>query len=118
MRLPIPYNADRKTAERIILEAARRHSTKTEDLSEEALADLEKRYVIKREELDPRVFFRITDNWVEMSVRFVTPDHGIRAVKDAMSREILDGLDAVKIGIASGTYEVVGMPELKVRLTG
>ena len=117
MRLPIPFNASRSTAERIILEAARRHTTKIEDLSEDALEELEKRYVIKREELAPRVFFRITDNWVEMSVRFVTPDHGVRAVKDAMSREILDGLDTAKIGIASGTYEVVGMPELKVRMT-
>ncbi len=117
MRLPIPYNADRRAAEQIILDAARRHTTKIADLSEEALQELEKRYVIKREELEPHVFFRLTDNWVEMAVRFVTKDHGIRAVKDAMSRQILDGLDAAKIGIASGAYEVVGMPELKVRVT-
>jgi hypothetical protein len=52
-----------------------------------------------------------------MSVRFVTREHGIRGVKDAMSRQILDGLDEAKIGIASGTYEVVGMPELRVRVT-
>lgn len=117
MRLPIPYNADRRAAEQIILDAARRHTTKIADLSEEALQELEKRYVIKREELEPRVYCRLTDNWVEMAVRFVTKDHGIRAVKDAMSRQILDGLDAAKIGIASGTYEVVGMPELKVRVT-
>jgi hypothetical protein len=28
----------------------------------------------------------------------------------------MDGLDAAKIGIASSTYEVVGMPELRVRV--
>lgn len=43
---------------------------------------------------------------------------GIREVKDKMSREILDGRDSVGIGIASGTYDVVGMHELKVRLMG
>ena len=47
----------------------------------------------------------------------MTKDHGIRAVKDAMSLQILDGLEAAKIGIASGTYEVVGMPELRARVT-
>jgi hypothetical protein len=32
------------------------------------------------------------------------------------SREISDGLDAAGIGIASGTYEIVGMPPLRVEI--
>jgi hypothetical protein len=35
-------------------------------------------------------------------------------VKDAMSREILHGLEQAGIGIASGTYEIVGMPPLRL----
>jgi small-conductance mechanosensitive channel len=116
MHLPIPYNADRHAAERIILDAARKFTVKTSDLSEESLKELERRYMVKRAELEPRVYFRLTDNWVEMSVRFITEEHGIRKLKDAMSREILDGFDRTNIGIASGTYQVVGMPELNVRI--
>ncbi len=116
LRLPIPYNADRKVAEKIILEAARRHTMKTSEMGEDALKEMERRYMIKREELDPCVYIRLTDNWTEMAVRFVTKDHGIRKTKDAMSRDILDGLEAAHIEIASGTYQVVGMPELKVRV--
>ena len=44
-------------------------------------------------ELRPRVYYRLTDNWLELTVRFVGPDHGIRELKDAMSREILDAFD-------------------------
>jgi len=116
MRLPIPYNGDWKQAEQIILNAARQHTTRVAELSEEALKELERRYLVKREDLAPRVYWRLTDNWLELSVRFITEDHGIRQVKDAMSRQILTELDRVKIGIASGTYDVVGMPEVKVRL--
>jgi small-conductance mechanosensitive channel len=116
MHVPIPYNVDRSEAERILLETARRHTTKIAELGEDALKDLERRYAVKREELEPRVYFRITDNWVEMSIRFVVPDHGIRAIKDKMSRDILDGLDRAKIGIASGTYQIVGMPDLRVHI--
>jgi small-conductance mechanosensitive channel len=116
IRLPIPYSGDRKAAEKIILDAARRHTTKIADLGEDALRELERRFVVKREELEPRVYFRLTDNWVELSVRFICEDHGIRKLKDAMSREILDEFDRAKISIASGTYEVVGFPEVKVRL--
>ena len=40
--------------------------------------------------------------------------HDIRGLKDRMSREIIDTLDEAKIGIASGTYEIVGMPTIRV----
>ncbi len=116
MKLPIPYNADRRAAEQIILEAARRHTTKIAELGEEALRELERRYFIRQSELHPRVFCLLTDNWVEMSVRFITEEHGIRDIKDRMCREILEGFDQAGISIASGTYQVVGMPELQVRV--
>jgi small-conductance mechanosensitive channel len=117
MRIPISYNSDRKRAEQIILDAARRNTERMAELSEDALNDLERRYMIKRADLDPRVYFRLTDNWCEMTVRFIVDAHRVRDVKDHMSRDIIDGLDAAKIGIASGTYEVVGMPELQVHLS-
>ena len=49
-----------------------------------------------------------------MSVRFISKTHQIRELKDAISRDILEGFDKIGIGIASGTCEVVGMPPLKV----
>jgi small-conductance mechanosensitive channel len=116
MRLPVPYNGDWRQAEQIILHAAQRHTTRIAELSSDALSELERRYGLKREELEPRVFCRLTDNWVELAVRFITKDRGIRAVKDAMSREILNEFDRANISIASGTYDVVGLPEVKVRL--
>lgn len=73
---------------------------------------------MKREELEPKVYYTLTDNWVELAVRFITEDHGIRKLKDAMSREILRELNSAGIGIASGTYEIVGFPEVKVRMVG
>jgi small-conductance mechanosensitive channel len=116
MRLPIAYNSDRHRAEQIILDAVKRHTLKISEVGDEALKELERRYMVQSSELEPRVFLRLTDNWVEMAVRFLTHTHGIRQMKNAISREILDGLDAAKIGIASGTYEVVGMPELRVKI--
>ena len=58
----------------------------------------------------------MTDNWLELTLRFLAPDHGIRNIKDAMSRKILEGLYRAKIEIASGTYDIVGLPPLKVEL--
>lgn len=117
MRLPVPYTADRQRAEQILLDVAKKHTVKIADLGEEALRELERRYVLKRSELEPQVYWRLTDNWLEMTVRFIVPDFGIRSIKSQMSRDILDEFDRAKIGIASGTYEVVGMPPLNVQIT-
>lgn len=116
IRLPVPYTADRRRAEQILLDAAHKHTLKVAELSEEALMALERRYVMKPSELQPQVFWRLTDNWLEMTVRFIVPDYGIRTIKSQMSRDILSALDEAGIGIASSTFELVGMPRLEVKV--
>jgi small-conductance mechanosensitive channel len=116
MRLPISYNGDRDRAEQILLDVANRHTVKVRDMSADSLKEMERRYFLASIDLTPRVFWRLTDNWVELTVRFIASTHGIRRLKDAMSRDIIRALDEAKIGIASSTYDVVGMPPLRVRL--
>lgn len=116
MIVPIAYKSDRGAAERILLEAAEKYTVKIIDLSHEVLAELERRYFLRESDLKPRVFYRLTDNWIEMGLRFIAKDSGIRDLKDRMSRDILEAFDKAGVGIASGTYEVVGMPPLKVEL--
>lgn len=113
MHVPVPYAADRRKAEQILLEAARRHAAAEEELSSQVLAELERRYGTPVG-VRPRVYYRLTDNWVEMAVRFVVRDHGIRAVKDAIAREVLERFEQAGISIASGTYDIVGLPPLRV----
>ena len=112
--LPIEYTADRRKAEQILLAAARDHTLDLAAVSEGSLQEMQETYFVTREDMEPRVYFRITDNWLELSLRFVVEEHGIRAVKDAMSRQIVDELDAAGIGIASATYDIVGMPKLEI----
>jgi hypothetical protein len=54
------------------------------------------------------VFVRLTDNWIELTVRFIAREHGLREQKDAMSRDILRGLEAAGISVASETLELGG----------
>jgi small-conductance mechanosensitive channel len=116
LALPIRYEDDWGQAERILLEAAGKHTVNIRELEKEAIRELRRRYFLGEDNPGPRVYWRLTDNWLEMTLRFVVRDHGVRAVKDAMSREILAGLKAAGIGVASATYEIVGVPDLKVRI--
>ena len=115
MRLPVAYRDDRAKAEQILLAAARHHAIRREQMTEAQVDELERRYQLRIDEIEPRVYWRITDNWLELTVRFLSPDHGTRAIKDAMSREIMAALDAAGIGIASATYEITGLPAVQFR---
>ena len=77
----MPYTANRARAEQILLEVARRHTTPISELSEAALKEMERRYFMHRSEISPQVFWRLTDKWLEMAVRFVTKEFGNTAPK-------------------------------------
>ncbi|MEO8811057.1 MAG: mechanosensitive ion channel domain-containing protein [Rhodanobacter sp.] len=115
--IPITYAADRVRAERIMLEATGKHTLKLSEVSAEAVKKLQTDYYVEISDFEPRVFYRITDNWLELTVRFIVGDHKVRQIKDAISREMLTAFDAAGIGIASATYDIVGFPPVRVQTT-
>ncbi len=115
MAIPITYTADRARVEAILLEAAGRHATEASGMAVEKKVELKERFGVDPVDLDPRVYYRLTDNWLELTVRFLVGTHRIRGVKDAMSRQVITGLDEAGIGIASATYDIVGFPAIELR---
>jgi small-conductance mechanosensitive channel len=115
INIPVEYRADRRRVESILLEVASRHTVTTAALSEPVLREFQQRYFLKPFEIGPRVYYRITDNWLEISVRFIVEGWGIREIKDAMTRDILEKLDEAGIGIASQTIDLVNFPLLRVK---
>ncbi|MBD3239846.1 MAG: mechanosensitive ion channel [Chitinivibrionales bacterium] len=114
LHIPIPYRADRRRAEAILLNAARKHTVRIRELGQQDLDELRRRYFVRAPDLTPHVYYQITDNWLDLSVRFIVHEHGIRDIKDAMSREIIAAFDAAGIEVASATQEIVGFPRLRV----
>jgi small-conductance mechanosensitive channel len=115
MAIPISYQADRGRAERILLDVAVRHAVRVGDLSGEAVEEVRRRYFLRIGDLGPKVYYRLTDNWLELTVRFLAQAYGVRELKDVMSRDLLQALDEADIGIASATFEVVGLPTVRVQ---
>jgi small-conductance mechanosensitive channel len=117
LRIPITYQADRARAEKILLECAEEATRDITRVSEDVRKEMERKYFIDINTLTPRVFQSLTDNWLELSLRFISRPHGARDVKDDISRAVLRRFDAEGIGIASATYDVVGFPPLKLEGT-
>ena len=114
VKVPIKYGSDRHRAEQILLNCVREYTEDAQKLSAPLRKMLEEKYFIRIDDMIPRVYYSLTDNWLEMSVRFIVREHGIRAVKDSINRLILDRFEQEKIEIASATFEMVGMPNLQV----
>ncbi len=114
MVFPITYGSDRDSAEAILLDTAHRHTIRTSELSEESMREMQRRYFVEGAPMQPRVYYRLTDNWLELTVRFIARTHGVRELKDRMSREILDAFDRARISFGASTIEITGLPALRI----
>jgi len=104
LTLPVPYHDDWRLAEAILKEEAERISSSAG--ARQAMEQMRRRYPVGRADVEPRVFVRATDNWVELSARFVVPVRSARAVKDEMSRRVLERFQEHGLSVASATQEV------------
>ena len=114
LTIPIPYGADRRRAEQLFVDVARKHTVALSDLSGEALREMQRRYFLKPAEVAPTVYYRLADNALEMTARFVVAEHGVRACKDAISRELLDALEGASIPIAGATLAINAFPTVRL----
>ena len=67
LTLPVPFDADWHTAERILAEEAERISRI--EGAEEGMRAMRRRFPVPETELRPRVFTRTTSNWMELAAR-------------------------------------------------
>jgi small-conductance mechanosensitive channel len=114
IRVPISYRCDRARAEQILLDAAREETRGVRACSEQDRMKLKRDYFVEIDDEGPVVYMRLTDNWLELTVRFICDPRNVRKLKDRMTRRILAAFDQAKISIASTTFDVVGLPPLRV----
>jgi len=110
VRLPIQFSNDYDRAEQLMLDSARRHAVTREAVGEAEIQRLRDRFGIDVGEVEPSAYWRITEDWLEISVRYLAPDHGGRTIKDKMTREILAGLEDAGIAIGATRQEAVPGP--------
>jgi small-conductance mechanosensitive channel len=114
--IPIHYHADRNRAEAILLAAGEAHAITSASIEREELDRLEQRYGVAIGDINPRVYWQFGQDWLELTVRFLSPDHGTRDIKDRMTRRILSELGSAGISIASSSYEITGIPPLRIEV--
>jgi small-conductance mechanosensitive channel len=115
LQVPIPYDADRERAEAIILDAALKLTAPILEMGADDAAELRRRYDLPSAGVNPKVYWRLTPHWLELSLRFLARTHGVRELKDALSREILAGFDAAGIAVAREVTELAGTQTIRLQ---
>jgi small-conductance mechanosensitive channel len=117
--VPIRYQDDYRAVERMMVDVATSHTRDIVDQARPALQGMREKYFLSdTPAIDARVYIRMTDNWIELSLRFLARDRGVRELHDAITRELLAAMKSANIGVASGTYALVELPTLRVELAG
>lgn len=113
--IPITYTSDWRRAGEIMLAHGQEY---TEHLQAEAQAGLEaidRRYpALEDTMVAPTLYTRMTDNWVEMTLRYVVEARSRRSVTAQLHRDLLTHFEeAPDVSVASATFEIIGLPTVK-----
>ncbi|MBC8249307.1 MAG: mechanosensitive ion channel [Anaerolineales bacterium] len=112
--IPITYDSDWRRAGEIMLEHGQEYSSGFQAEAQAELGGMMKRYLLHDTSVEPMLYIVMTDNWIEMTLRYVVEAWKRREVKGQLHHELLQHFEAEPdMTVASTTLEIVGFPALK-----
>jgi small-conductance mechanosensitive channel len=117
--IPVTYASDWPRATEILLERGHDYTEELQADAEAGMAEMRERFPLQYTQVEPAVYLRMTDNWVEITMRYIVDARERRKVNAQLQRELLQHFQREKkITIASTTIEIVGMPPLRGEIHG
>jgi small-conductance mechanosensitive channel len=113
--LPITYESDWQRATELMLEHGQTYTAELQADAEAKLSIMIDRYPLKDTKVEPTLYLAMTDNWIELTLRFVVDAQERRKVKGQLHQDLLQHFQAEdNISVASMTIEIVGFPTIQV----
>lgn len=110
--LPITYESDLQKAMRIMIESVQKHPHYQSLLpqAEDQRRQARRKLAVKITSLEPRVFVKLTDNWIEIGMVYPVDNDLRRIFRSEVSQRILSEFAEADIRIASQTMAIVQFP--------
>jgi len=110
--LPVTYESDWQKATLIMIEAVKTHPHYQSLLpqAEEQRRQARRKLAVKITSLEPRVFVKLTDNWIELGMVYPVDNDVRRTFRSEVSQRILAEFSEADIKIASQTIAIVRFP--------
>ncbi len=105
--LPITYDSDWKDAHERIMHILREETRSITIAAQEQISELSKKYYVAEYLQGPAIYLAMTDNWIDLNIRYLTLTRERRYLHDKLSRLILEDLQKdSKIKVASETMDI------------
>jgi small-conductance mechanosensitive channel len=112
--LPITYDSDWRHARRIMLDHAEEYTAHLQADAQSKLQEMIKRYPLQQASVIPQLYTRMTDNWVELTLRYVVEARERREATAQLHQVLLEHIEQEPdVTVASATFEIVGFPPLR-----
>lgn len=118
LNILITFGSDVLLAKSLLLDAANEKLSDYTERSKTKWSAMVERYYIENATVDPTVAVRLTDNWIELNLRYITDYKRRRATKNELFEAIEKSISQTggKVNLASTTLQLLKIPELDVNL--
>lgn len=118
IKIPIRYGSDLDQAEKILLAVAEEVVGAYGREAATSWRQVAKTYMVEDANTLPMVMMVATDNWAAYTLRYVVAYSKRRSTQHALYRRIVDEIGKTDnaVQLASGTYEIVGVPPIRVQI--
>ena len=113
--IPITYSSNWRHAGEIMLEHGHAYSAHLQAEAQAELREMVHRYLVHDTPVESALYIVMTDNWIELTLRYVVEARERRQVKGQLHQELLQHFESEpEITVASATFEIVGFPPIRV----
>ncbi|MBD3311124.1 MAG: mechanosensitive ion channel [Candidatus Magasanikbacteria bacterium] len=114
--IPVTYESNWQDAIKKVLAIVKKETKSTLDLAKKDFKKLRRKYFVGEKVIEPIIFVKMTDNWIELHVRYITEVKQRRNMHNVLSQKILKKLSSEKnISVASATLGIVDIPPIKLK---
>jgi small-conductance mechanosensitive channel len=104
IKLPVTYDSDIKTASDILRKVGGEYTREFMQGAEEQVHHMQRVFMVPEFELKPSVFMKVTDNWVELTLRYLVDPRKRRSASSFIFSEVFQQIQqSENIEIASST---------------
>ena len=116
LKIPVKFGSDYDRAQEILEEVADDVTGEYANESQARWDDMVRKYNIENASLHTMVSLRVTDNWVEYTLRYVTHYRYRRSTQNALYSQILKKISNSqgRVELASATINITEIPPLNV----
>jgi small-conductance mechanosensitive channel len=112
--IPVTYASNWQRAAEVMMEHGREYTQELHADAEARLTKMIDRYPLQRTSVAPTIYLAMTDNWIEITLRYIVDAMERRKIKGQLHRELLQHFqEEPNITVASMTVEIVGLPPLR-----